>query len=57
MYVSYSIYYILPFKTPPRLLVHYMYMTASVVWWSKEFLATVPEVSGSIPDTTRFSEK
>jgi hypothetical protein len=31
-------------------------MTASVVWWS-EFLATDPEVPGSIPDATRFSEK
>jgi hypothetical protein len=27
-----------------------------VVWWS-EFLATDPEVPGSIPDATRFSEK
>jgi hypothetical protein len=30
--------------------------TASVFKWS-EFLATVPEVPGSIPDATRFSEK
>jgi hypothetical protein len=30
--------------------------TASVVYWS-EFLATDPEVPGSIPGTTRFSEK
>jgi hypothetical protein len=30
--------------------------TASVVYWS-EFLATVPEVPGSIPGATRFSEK
>jgi hypothetical protein len=29
--------------------------TASVVSWS-EFLATGPEVPGSIPGTTRFSE-
>jgi hypothetical protein len=31
-------------------------MTASVVWWS-EFLATDPEVPGSIPGAVRFSEK
>jgi hypothetical protein len=31
-------------------------LTASVVKWS-EFLATDPEVSGSIPGATRFSEK
>jgi hypothetical protein len=31
-------------------------MTTSVVWWS-EFLATDPEVPGSIPGATRFSEK
>jgi hypothetical protein len=31
-------------------------MTASVVLWS-EFLATDPEVPGSIPGATRFSEK
>jgi hypothetical protein len=31
-------------------------MTASVVWWS-EFLVTDPEVPGSIPGATRFSEK
>jgi hypothetical protein len=30
--------------------------TASVVLWS-EFLATDPEVPGSIPGATRFSEK
>jgi hypothetical protein len=30
-------------------------VTASVVWWS-EFLATYPEVPGSIPGPTRFSE-
>jgi hypothetical protein len=30
--------------------------TASVVYWS-EFLATDPEVSGSIPGATRFYEK
>jgi hypothetical protein len=30
--------------------------TASVVWWS-EFLATDPDVPGSIPGDTRFSEK
>jgi hypothetical protein len=30
--------------------------TASVVWWS-EFLATDPEVLGSIPGASRFSEK
>jgi hypothetical protein len=30
--------------------------TTSVVQWS-EFLATDPEVPGSIPDATRFSEK
>jgi hypothetical protein len=30
--------------------------TASVVWWS-EFLPTVPEVLGSIPGATRFSEE
>jgi hypothetical protein len=29
--------------------------TASVVWWS-EFLAANPEVPGSIPCATRFSE-
>jgi hypothetical protein len=29
--------------------------TASVVWWP-EFLATAPEVPGSILDATRFSE-
>jgi hypothetical protein len=28
--------------------------TASVAWWA-EFLATDPEVPGSIPGTTRFS--
>jgi hypothetical protein len=32
------------------------YMTASVVYWS-EFLATDPEVPGSIPGATRFSKK
>jgi hypothetical protein len=31
-------------------------MAASVVWWS-EFLATNPEVSGSISGATRFSEQ
>jgi hypothetical protein len=31
-------------------------MAASVVQWS-EFLATDPEVAGSIPGATRFSEK
>jgi hypothetical protein len=30
--------------------------TASVVWWS-EFLATDPDVPGSIPGATTFSEK
>jgi hypothetical protein len=30
--------------------------TASVVWWP-EFLATDPEVLGSIPDVSRFFEK
>jgi hypothetical protein len=30
--------------------------TFSVVWWS-EFLATDPEVPGSISGATRFSEK
>jgi hypothetical protein len=30
--------------------------TASVVWWS-EFLNTDPEVAGSIPGETKFSEK
>jgi hypothetical protein len=30
--------------------------TASVVWWS-EFLATDPEVPGSIPGTTRVTVK
>jgi hypothetical protein len=30
--------------------------TASVVYWS-EFLATDPEIPGSIPGATRFSEK
>jgi hypothetical protein len=29
---------------------------ASVVWWS-EFLATDPEVPGSIPGISKFSEK
>jgi hypothetical protein len=33
-----------------------LYRTASVVLWS-EFLATDPEVLGSIPGATRFSEK
>jgi hypothetical protein len=37
------------------LIVAYL-RTASVVWWS-EFLATDPEVPGSIPGPTRFSEK
>jgi hypothetical protein len=32
------------------------YLTTSVVYWS-EFLATDPEVPGSIPGATRFSEK
>jgi hypothetical protein len=31
-------------------------MTASVVYWS-EFLAIDPEVLGSIPGATKFSEK
>jgi hypothetical protein len=31
-------------------------ITASVVWWS-QFLARDLEVPGSIPGTTRFSEK
>jgi hypothetical protein len=30
--------------------------TASVVWWP-EFLATDPEVLGSIPGASRFSDK
>jgi hypothetical protein len=30
--------------------------SASVVWWS-EFPATDPDVPGSIPGATRFSEK
>jgi hypothetical protein len=34
----------------------WLVMTASVVWWL-EFLATDPEVPGSIPGDTRFSEK
>jgi hypothetical protein len=34
----------------------YNWLTASVVYWS-EFLATDPEVAGSIPGATRFSEK
>jgi hypothetical protein len=33
-----------------------MWDTASVVQWS-EFLATEPEVPGSIPGASRFSEK
>jgi hypothetical protein len=33
-----------------------MWVSASVVKWS-EFLATVPEVPGSIPSATRFSGK
>jgi hypothetical protein len=37
-------------------LVYVMLATASVVWWS-EFLATDPEVPGSIPSPTRFSAK
>jgi hypothetical protein len=34
----------------------YILSTASVVWWP-EFLATDPDVRGSIPGATRFSEK
>jgi hypothetical protein len=33
-----------------------LFTTASVVYWS-EFLATNPEVLGSIPGASRFSEK
>jgi hypothetical protein len=32
-----------------------LWWTASVVWWS-EFLSADPEVPGSIPGATRFSE-
>jgi hypothetical protein len=39
-----------------RKLQHYEAQTASMVQWS-EFLATDPEVPGSIPDVTTFSEK
>jgi hypothetical protein len=35
--------------------MEFLRKTASVVYWS-EFLATDPEVPGSIPDATRFSE-
>jgi hypothetical protein len=35
--------------------VWFEFRTASAVWWP-EFLATNPEVPGSIPGTTRFSE-
>jgi hypothetical protein len=31
-------------------------LTTSVVWWS-EFLATDPEVLGSVPGPNRFYEK
>jgi hypothetical protein len=34
---------------------YYCYWAASVVKWS-EFLAADPEVGGSIPSATRFSE-
>jgi hypothetical protein len=34
--------------------IHY-HLTSSVVQWS-EFVATDPEVPGSIPSATRFSE-
>jgi hypothetical protein len=37
-------------------LIYRSLLAASVVWWS-EFLATDPEVPGSIPGSTRFSEK
>jgi hypothetical protein len=36
--------------------LEYLQWAASVVLWS-EFLATDPEVPGSIPGATRFSEK
>jgi hypothetical protein len=40
-----------------RITITYILVkTASMVYWS-EFLATDPEVSGSIPGATRFSEK
>jgi hypothetical protein len=35
---------------------NYVEMAASAVLWS-EFLATDPELPGSIPGATRFSEK
>jgi hypothetical protein len=38
------------------LFVFLSFLAAPVVWWS-EFLATDPEVLGSVPDATRFSEK
>jgi hypothetical protein len=48
--VSYSIYcrYLVTFHVSPQ--------AASVLQWS-DFMATEPVVSGSIPGTTRFSEK
>jgi hypothetical protein len=33
--------------------ITYVYMTASVVWWS-EFLATDPELPGSVPGVPDF---
>jgi hypothetical protein len=37
-------------------IAHIKSSMSSVVYWS-EFLATDPEVPGSIPDASRFSEK
>jgi hypothetical protein len=39
-----------------RALSKYLEGTTSVVYWP-EFLTTDPEVLGSIPGATRFSEK
>jgi cytochrome c oxidase assembly factor CtaG len=56
------LFFYLPLRLPIGLLLsafptNIIYArTASVVLWS-EFLATDPEVPGSIPGVTRFSEK
>jgi hypothetical protein len=47
---------ILTFKMKLIITNTYIIATASVVYWSA-FLATNPEVLGSIPGATRFSEK
>jgi hypothetical protein len=49
-----SINFVQSFGVKSKFLAAGQMFAASVVWW---FLATDPEVPGSIPGATRFSEK